>query len=323
MTVDLYSFLPDASRARALDTIMHDELAASLGHLADATSTELPGLSRDIATAARRIVAGQRMPPLAFAHYFRLAQALIIGDRDFAMTSASMLSDIPARPVNLPIRAIGNPDAEPLKALLDEDIDPLLHMAPVPDADAQSFRHLVGEGLSLMQAELPELHAEITAIVHEILLGHAKPGSTMEFDGASHFQYWGLLMLNPRHHKTPLAVVEVLTHEASHSLLFGLTAREPLVHNGEDERYASPLRDDARPMYGIYHATYVSARMAWAMERLAASSTLPASDRAIAADLARADRENFHKGYDVVKAHARMSETGEKAMAAAVAWISA
>lgn len=323
MTVDLYSFVPDALRARALDTIMHDELAASLCHLSEATFAELPDLSHQIATVVRRIVAGQKMPAVAFAQYFRLAQALIVGDRDFAENSVHVLLDIPARPANLPIRAVGNPDAELLKALLDEDVDPLLHMAPVSDGDAQSFRGLLGESLTLMQAELPELHSEITAIVHEILLGHAKSGSTMEFDGASHFQYWGLLMLNPRHHKTPLAVIEVLTHEASHSLLFGLTAREPLVHNDEDERYSSPLRDDARPMYGIYHATYVSARMAWAMERLAASATLPASDRAIAADLARTDRENFHKGYDVVQAHAQMSKTGEKAMAAAVAWISA
>jgi HEXXH motif-containing protein len=47
-------------------------------------------------------------------------------------------------------------------------------------------------------------------------------------------------------------VAEVLTHEAGHSLLFGLTVDEPLVLNLDDVLYPSPLREDPRPMDDIY-----------------------------------------------------------------------
>lgn len=61
---------------------------------------------------------------------------------------------------------------------------------------------------------------------------------------------------------------EVLAHEAGHSLLFGLTVDEPLVLNLDDVLYPSPLREDPRPMDDIYHAAFVSAHMALAMETL-------------------------------------------------------
>lgn len=172
-----------------------------------------------------------------------------------------------------------------------------------------------------MQRALPELHAEFGAIVHEVLLAQLDPGECLQFDGASHDQFWGLLVLNPMQHHTPLEVVEVLTHESSHSLLFGLTVDEPLVLNSETDLYPSPLRPDPRPMDGTYHATYVSARMCWAMEELAASGLISALDRARAREAARTDRENFCSGLAVVDAHGRLSASGARILDSARAWM--
>lgn len=193
--------------------------------------------------------------------------------------------------------------------------------APVDPARAAAFRPLLTDGLALLEAGFPDLAGEIRAIVCEILLAEAPPGAAMEFDGASHYQFWGLLLLNPKHHRTPLAVAEVLAHEAGHSLLFGLTVDEPLVLNSDDELYPSPLRMDPRPMDGIYHATFVSARMALAMETLAASGVLSGADRAAALDAARSDRANFAAGDGVVRAHGRLSATGTAILDGARAWI--
>ena len=198
-----------------------------------------------------------------------------------------------------------------------------LSLAPITAAERDDFAALLSAGLALMEAELPELHGEVTAIVRQVVLAQAPKGAKLEFDGASHYQYWGLLLLNPNHHRTPLAVVEVLAHEAAHSMLFGLTVEEPLVFNPDDELYPSPLRLDRRPMDGIYHATFVSARMTWAMERLAASPRLSPEDRAAARAAAETDRRNFAAGHSVVEEHGRLSATGASILRGALAYMRA
>jgi hypothetical protein len=318
-----FGFLPDPARARRADDGMHAGLADSLRHLSEATAEVEPMLGADLGKIADRITAGMRVKPLGFALYYRLALALMNNDLPVAKSLGEQLKSLQPRSSVRPIQVTGERDSDPLTEMLAAEGDTLLNFAPVPDADAKAFGVLLDQGLTLMQRHLPELRAEIDAIVHEFLLGHAQPGSVMEFDGASHYQFWGLLMLNPKHHKTPLAVVEVLAHECAHSLLFGLTIDEPLVLNPDAETYKSPLRADPRPMDGIYHATFVSARMAYAMERMAAVSELSAAERQAAQTAARSDRENFAAGLTVVREHGLLTKTGAGLMAAAEAWISA
>ncbi|MBL6431916.1 MAG: hypothetical protein HPM95_15385 [Alphaproteobacteria bacterium] len=59
-------------------------------------------------------------------------------------------------------------------------------------------------------------------------------------------------------------------HEAAHGTLFAMSPVEFYVFNPENERYSSPLRLDPRPLDGIYHATFVLARMHIAMRELVA-----------------------------------------------------
>jgi HEXXH motif-containing protein len=193
-----------------------------------------------------------------------------------------------------------------------------------PAAEAvENFRERFAAGHALLSDALPELAGEIRALVREVVLATSPDAAPFQFDGASAYQLWGLLFLNPKFHPTPVAVAEVLAHESAHSLLFGFTFDEPLVFNDDEERYASPLRPDPRPMDGIYHATYVSARMHWAMTRLAASPLADEEMRAAALKAAAADMENFEKGHEIVARHGRLSATGEALMREALAYMSA
>jgi hypothetical protein len=76
-------------------------------------------------------------------------------------------------------------------------------------------------------------------------------------------------------------------------------------------------------MDGVYHATFVSARMHWTMSRVIDSGLLT-GDELVAAEKSRAqDRRNFDSGYDTVKRHGRLTETGRLALDAAVSYMSA
>lgn len=316
----LFGFWPDAARGRALDAGRHAELADSLAHLAEA----LPAARASLSGVVARIRAGERLPPCAFGLYFQLAGIAMAGKADRATALAASLAAIPPAAPGLTLSRWGEEDAAYLVSLLcAQDPGARDRYVDVPEEQGREFRHRLDAGLDLLAAEAPELYGEVTGVVRQVLLARPPEGAKTVFDGASHYQFWGLLMLNPNFHTTPVLVAEVLAHEAGHSLLFGLTTTEPLVFNPDEERFPSPLRTDPRPMDGIYHATFVSARMAWAMERLAESGRLDAEERAAARAAAEADRENFAKGYSVVAEHARLSATGAEIMENARRWITA
>jgi HEXXH motif-containing protein len=179
------------------------------------------------------------------------------------------------------------------------------------------------EGLALLRRSLAPLDQEFRAIIRRIIIIGSDPSKPFDVDGGSHYQLWGALFLNGEHHPDALGVAEVLAHESAHSLLFGFCMDEPLVENRDEELYASPLRADLRPMDGIYHATFVSARMHWAMSQLAGDPGLSAADRARAAAAAATDRENFEAGYGVVAEHGRLTPLGRTLMERARSYMDA
>ena len=303
---------------------MHGELALSLAHLSDACTSEAPDITRKLARPRALLAAGEVLPPRAFGLYFHLASSLFEGNEAAAHWAAAQLDAIEPRTGGLRMRGWGGAESADLEAVLALRMgDGVRQFAPISEATAQHFAALVTEGLTLLQLATPELHGEITGLLSEMLFAQAPAGAAMEFDGASHYQFWGLLLLNPSHHHTPLAIAEVLAHEAGHSLLFGLTIDEPLVRNDDDELFVSPLRPDPRPMDGLYHATFVSARMAWAMEALADSGLLTSAEQQHARAEAAKDRENFSKGWHTVMQHGRLSATGTQIIENAHRWVHA
>lgn len=319
-----FAFTPSAARGAALDGAMHCQLASSLAHVAEACAGAVPDITRQLIRPCELLAAGKSLPPRAFGLYFQLASSLFDGNEAAAEWAAAQLEAIDPRAPGLHMQGWGSAESADVESVLALRMGAdVRQFAPVSAATAKQFAALVTEGLALLQAGAPELHGELTGLLAEMLFAQAPTGAAMEFDGASHYQLWGLLLLNPSHHHTPLGIAEVLAHEAGHSLLFGLTIDEPLVLNDDDELFLSPLRPDPRPMDGIYHATFVSARMAWAMEALADSGLLTNEEQRHARSEAAKDRENFSRGWQTVRQHGRLSATGLQIMENARCWVNA
>lgn len=128
----------------------------------------------------------------------------------------------------------------------------------------------------------------------------------MALNGRAHAEWWEYL---PR-----------LVHEYSHNLLFGLAADGALVLNDPAERYRSPLRDAQRPIDGIYHACYVSAREVVAMDRIL--QALPRMDLGEEAAAVRKYCEAIRKRSTeahqdckaVIDEHANLTDLGKSVM---------
>lgn len=173
----------------------------------------------------------------------------------------------------------------------------------------------------LLSKAAPALAEEIPILVTEVIFAADVTGAGSEFGGATSFQAWGALFLNGVRHTSLVSMVDGLVHEAAHALLFALSAGERLVENHGDNRYDFPLRADPRPMEGIFHATFVSARVHYAMDRLLAQGGLEASQRMEAESTRDRTRRAFQQGNDIVRAHARPTAIGRQAMEGAEAYM--
>lgn len=320
-----FHFAPDAERARLIDRRMHRELGASLAHIAARASGIVDFDADGLARLVDNLAAGGPVAPSVFARYFDLVTA--ITEEDAVETVRLLDALVRAEPASRAMAihtlgddALGDDTARYMRMM---NSDPSLDLGfGIPERDvAAAFAARLDDGFRLLDTALPELAGEIRAIIRTIIIAGSEPTKTYQFDGGSHYQLWGALFLNANFHPDRVAVAEVLAHESAHSLLFGFCTDEALVLNDDEVLYASPLRVDPRPMDGIYHATFVSARMHWAMTALSASPVLDSAERERAREAAASDMRNFHAGYAVVAEHGALTALGAAVMANAKAYI--
>jgi hypothetical protein len=319
-----FDFFPNAARAGQLDRAMHASLAASLEYVAEQADGQL----RFDHAAVERVVADlrdHRFSPAVFGRYYRLVEAI---EADDLSAAQEMLDRILAeRPTTdrFALYSIQDIPGEGVAGLYHEgmDTDPVTRfdfLQPEPQM-ASAFAARLQSALARFEPVVPELIGEVRGIVSQVVLAVGAPGAAYQFDGGSSYQLWGALFLNPSFHPTEVDVLEVVAHESAHSLLFGFTVDEPLQLNADGELYASPLRVDPRPMDGIYHATFVSARMHWAMSQLLAADVLDEAERAKAESARAADLKNFEAGAGVVREHGRLTDTGRALFEGASAYM--
>jgi HEXXH motif-containing protein len=132
--------------------------------------------------------------------------------------------------------------------------------------------------------------------------------SARTMQGATSPRFFGNIFLRlPYPTEDPvLFFLEHLVHETSHLHLFAMMGEDPLFLNSEDELFVSPIRPDKRPMMGIFHATFVLARIAHIFRQYLA---LYPSDKD-AKEILQKTKKSFFEGYEIVKNQAKLTEAG-------------
>jgi hypothetical protein len=324
--IEGFRFSPDAAHAARCDRAMHAGLSDSLRQICAACDGKVEFDRGAIERLIGVIDAGRRLSPHAFAIYYELVPALIEGRLEEARALFAELAR--ERPVDQPFHlvALGDPAMVEKEArylrFMKGDIAYRHVFLPPSAEDLAAFKHQFAGVVELLEQAAPEFLAELKALISELILVVGPKDAKVHFDGGSSYQLWGALFLNAVRHKTRIDVIDSLAHESAHSRLFGLCTEEAPVTNPDDELHPSPLRPELRPMDGVYHATFVSARMYWTMLRLIASGLLTEEERTLALQARDADRRNFESGYRTVAAHGRLTRTGQIALDAARAYMS-
>ena len=309
-------FEPSADRGEALDRRMRERLAQSLDYVFSELRRDLglePGAERGLIA---RILSSPQSPH-TFGAYYDLVLAIENDELELARRCAQDLL-APKTNGTVSIASIDDRpegEIERYRRLLMSDVQYAIAPDPVLMTE---FRERLAAAFALLDAGFPEMAAEIRALLREIVVaaGPTDP-KALTFDGASCYMLWGAIMLNARGQKTVLDTAQALAHESGHNLLFGFCASGPLIENPDDELFSSPLRSDPRPMDGVFHATYVVARMHQTLSRLLDAGVLDQGQIEAARTDLDVHRRNFHAGDEVIRGSARLTEIGRTAITAA------
>jgi len=295
---------------------MRERLIESLDYLFGQVGADL-GLPFDACRELTTRIGLGPQSPHTFGAYFDLVFALENDELELARALVDEMNE--SRPIaDTSVASIDDRpsnERDRYRRLLMTGMD----YALPPDPELMGmYRKRLEAAFALLDAGFPEMAAEIRSLLREIVVaaGPEDP-KAITFDGASCYMLWGAILLNARGQKNVLDTAQALAHESGHNLLFGFSSSGPLVENPDDELFASPLRRDSRPMDGVFHATYVVARMHQTLSRLLSSGALDDEQvEAAKSDLAL-HRKNFEIGDAVVREGARLTDVGRIAIEAA------
>jgi HEXXH motif-containing protein len=202
-------------------------------------------------------------------------------------------------------------DNNPLSNLETHPEKTTPNKADLGGRNEDEWRASIEGALGLVDRHLPGLGHDIDLLVQQIVPTGYEPQRHLS---CSYQEDIGTIYVSL--HPSIMTMAEALIHEASHNKLNALFELDPVIENGDDERYASPVRPDPRPLRGILLAVHAFVPVACLYERLLragateqAASNAPLRRELLEARLAVIARAN-RAGTDVLRTHARPTRMG-------------
>jgi HEXXH motif-containing protein len=298
---------------------MVDRLAESVEEIVRACSSYIR-FEESVARLPERLRASSRVAPETYCIYFDLLRAVRSDDVN---ESLQLLREMETRlEAPLPLfygRWGALPESTARRYLQYVNVDPSTQVAfeDLSSFDFDEVRRYAEGAFSVLDRAAPEVAAEIRSLLTEIVFVAGASDARVRFDGATSFFCSGALFLNAQEHRALVDMIDGFAHESGHAFLFSLSLGDSFVNNPNDELYRSPLRSDPRPLDGIFHATYVSARMHYAHRKVIESDLLSNSEKNEAKELLVAARRAYLDGVKTLDEHALFTPLGREVMCAA------
>jgi hypothetical protein len=313
----LVAFPPDGPRATFLYARMIERLAQSVQEIVRGCSAHLH-FAEGIARLSERIRASSRVAPELYCIYFDLLQAVRQDDLD---ACARLLAEMNIR-LGAPLPSFYSrwgalPESTARRYLSYVNVDPTtqINFKELSASKFDNIRRIANDAFAVLDRVAPEISAETRSLVTEIVFVSSVPN--ISFGGATSFFCWGALFLNADAYCGLVKMIEGLSHESAHAHLFALSLGDSFVDNPDEELRASPLRADPRPLDGTFHATYVSARMHYALSHVIESGVLSRSEANEAGKALAASCTAFSDGLKTLNDYASVTALGRRVIDAA------
>ena len=307
---------------------MRDGLLDSLRYLAQSFKDQKNKVFEDLQNIIICMDKGAVYPPSTFGLYYEAVGELLVEDKinheDQLFKALGNENPIKSKVTRvIGLNELDPPEHQALyQRLMDTDPSAPFHIVSPSESSVILAKNKFYKALEKMDLILPKLANEFKALIREVIFVKGDDSLKYGFAGGSSYMLWGALFLNVEEHYDDIDLIEAMSHESGHTLLFGFSSDEPLVLNNDADLYPSPLRDDLRPMDGIYHATYVCARICWAMTELLKTKQLLQKENESVKIRLNNNIENFCNGYEVIKKYGKLTFTGEVIMKQAHTYMS-
>ncbi len=172
-------------------------------------------------------------------------------------------------------------------------------MLPPTDSSFNNSCHVTQKALDEIKNISTSYYDETKHLVSNILFVKSD-----KFIAASSFDILGLVTFIEKLDFN--ITVEYIVHETAHQYLYNLMVFD-VICEGEG-RYESPLRKDPRPLEGIYHATFVLARIIdFYNKALKNGTSLPEK---LLKEKVNHYRSRYRHGYDLIMEKATLTNLG-------------
>ncbi|MFW2542789.1 aKG-HExxH-type peptide beta-hydroxylase [Primorskyibacter sp. 2E107] len=299
---------------------LRDRLYTSLHHLIfEAGQGIAPDtVTQDLVSGLTREARPYPAPVVFAAHAALLKAAQAKDEAGFAAACNDLLEAAPAgtaAPERPAVLRFGAPDLSRtglrlLRPAFQDDVGLMTDLDAPDHETAEAAETALMQALGGLRAAAPTWHADLCGLVSQLLLAVPGPTSAGHFGGASSFDAFGALLFNAQSLTSPEQALMGLVHEAAHLRLFLYHLADPVLLNDSEARYCSPLRREPRPMEGIFHAAWVSARMVAAAQAVRASAQAPDWSEALL-PLESGARQAFGDCLPVLQSDAQFTPFGQ------------
>ncbi len=164
----------------------------------------------------------------------------------------------------------------------------------------------IQNGLKILNSTFPDFFVEFQELVGEIVILQAQ-----ELKQGSSFEHFGMIYKSSLFRSEKITdALDFLIHEQSHLYLFLLNKDNPIVLNSQ-EKHKSPLREEERPLIGVYHAVFVLARVYYVLKNALDLSLIPENEKDYSKELLADYKNRFNLGLEILQTHAKMTPLGE------------
>lgn len=298
--------LPIPGRASCLRASFNQSLIDSLTYFLDVCRNAIP---ENLLIKAQKNLGDlkpeEKLSGFLSVLHFDFFQAIEKEDISRITKLVEKLSEDHFQVAHIPYMDIStiDPYYKPLvESVSSQEIIDDIHFFPLTSEQYTQMKDATQKGCEILERSFPDYYAEFQELVSEILFLNAKgvkQGSSADL--------FGLIYKSYLHNwEKVTSILEFLIHEQSHLYLFLLNKDDPLVLNPMDF-HESPLRKEKRPLMGIYHATFVLARVSHVLKKALELKEIPDQEKLYCEEFIGYYDKRFDVGFNVLQQHANMT----------------
>ncbi|EPR4038242.1 aKG-HExxH-type peptide beta-hydroxylase [Escherichia coli] len=124
----------------------------------------------------------------------------------------------------------------------------------------------------------PEAYSELDKYIKSIYLTKETLDGSRFMRSGTNFYMWGMMFVYINGEHTVPYYIDIIAHECGHTALNIINSFDEIVLNNPNDTFDAPLRDDKRPMIGIFHAFFVLSRICYVLKSISESGCVEFAD---------------------------------------------